>query len=171
MDLYKWYSSNSVRMDDLVFVAPMFVDYSESFIEATEKTFGNKTSSGIESYLLIYLRLDLRKTHYEVFFSINGTMYKVNGLKEGDRDEDIKAINVSGGKELSKDYTMQTINFILQEVIQNDIFKIRSQMQLGKSIAIIQVDYDDKKISTEVIRSKLRFLFDRYFISVLGNMI
>jgi hypothetical protein len=170
MDLYKWYASNSVRMDDLVFTAPLFSEIKESFVEAAQSTFGNKESSGIESYLLIYLRLALRKTHYEIFFSVDGTMCRINGLKEGDRDEDIKAINIETGLEEKKEYTFSLINFIMQEVIQNDIFKVRSKMQQGQSVAIIQVDFDDRQISTETIRLKLRALFDKYFVSNLGEM-
>jgi hypothetical protein len=170
MDLYKWYASNSVRMDDLVFTAPLFSEIKESFVEAAQSTFGNKESSGIESYLLIYLRLALRKTHYEIFFSVDGTMCRINGLKEGDRDEDIKAINIATGLEEKKEYTFSLINFVMQEVIQNDIFKVRPKMQQGQSIAIIQVDYDDRKTSTEIIRSNLRTLFDKYFFSTIGEM-
>jgi hypothetical protein len=162
MDFHKLYATTSEKIDRMVLYAPNEFLHSDSLISAAQDTFGNKVSFGIESYILIYFRFIKKNNEYEILFSDDGILNKIINHKESYESGQIKSIRVSDGKKVEK---KDSVKFIMQDVLQNDIFGIRSDLDSGFFVVIINVIFDDKKIPTDEIRSRLRFLFDRHITS------
>lgn len=170
MDRFKWYSSHSVMMDNIALGGSPF---SKSFIDDAYDTF-NSNKSGINSLLYVYMRMNTRSNRmqnfYEIFFSIDGNLFEIKDLNPAVDGDPFYVVEVPSGKRINNTLYNNAMAFIIDFIIQRDGMNIRSQISQGKSIALLQVDFDDYVLDTKSVTYKLRELFNKHFVEVLGQM-
>lgn len=170
MDKFKWYSSHSVMMDQIAIGSSPF---SKSFIEDAYQVFNDK-KPGINSLLYIYMRVNKRsnkyRNFYEIFFSIDGKLLEIKDLNPSVDGDPFYVVEVSSGRKTNNTLYNSVMNFILESIVRRNGMNISSQMSQEKSIAILQIDFDEYSVKTDEITRELRMLFDRHFVDVIGPM-
>jgi hypothetical protein len=174
MDKYKWYASRSSMMNQLALGSSGFNFFSpkKSFATTTFGMFQNL--KGINSVLLVYLELDTRSNPYmnfhRIYFSIDGNMHEIKDLNPSIDGDPFYIVSLSTGKRVNDNLHISAMDFILINIVQHDRMNIVSQTRQGKSVAIVQIDFNERLISSDQVTQMLRKLFDICFIDHLGQM-
>lgn len=149
-DRFKWYSSYS---DDFKKMA-----LSEYFLNYLKNMFDNEY--GINSFLYVFI--DCRRDGwFRIFFSTDGTLYEMENLLSH-TIEGINVRNVMIG-EIVKDATLEGAKyFISQTVLGENMGNIVPQIRQCKHVALVQVAFDDEKITPDSVTEKLRELFKSF---------
>lgn len=168
MDRFKWYASHSVMMDQIALSEGRMTFIDNSFREFSE------LKTGINSLLYVYFRENVHsnryKAFYEIFFSIDGKLLEIRDLNPAVDGDPFYVYDVKNQKKINNSNYNQAMNFILDNIVMRDGFNVRSQLNQHKSVALLQVDYDDYLVSTNEIIDGLRGLIDGHFTNVIGPM-
>jgi hypothetical protein len=170
MDRFKWYSSYSVMMDRIALSGSPF---QKSFLTEVYETF-DQDSTGIESVLFLYMRMNTvdnpYQDFYDIFFSVDRRRLQMKDLNPAAEGDPFYVVDISTGERVEETFSTNAMYFIMEQIIQKNVMNIGSQIQQGKSIVLVQVDFDDSEISTDYITSQLRKVFNKHFVEVLGEM-
>lgn len=165
-DRYKMYFSKSSMMNQCVFSGGFKgFKYRRNFIDQTYNTF--RAEKGINNVLLVYFDMyykpNTQYAYHRVYFSIDGEVMEIKNMDPLYEGEPFYIESIKTGKKIEKDMHLRALNFILTDIIQYDIFKIQRERMQYKSIALVQVDFEDHIIKPDKVTQMLRVLFDDYF--------
>ena len=168
MDRFKWYSSKSVMMDNIALGEPLF---RKSFLKEAFEVF-DSNKKGINSLLFLYMRMNTRSNpnHYEIFFSVDGKLMEIKDLNPLVDGDPFYVVDISTGKRVNNSFYDNAMSFILEFIVQRDGLNIRSQLSQFKSVVALQVDFDDFAYTSDEMTGKLRTLFNKHFVDVIGPM-
>lgn len=168
MDKYKWYSSYSTIFTNMILGANIGANlrYQKTFLECINDEFSKK-NQGYRGYLWVFI--DQCSSNTRLYFSIDGKILECQNLMADDI-RDMKIYDVCEGEFNYSPIYENLKRFVIKEVFEKNSFNMVGQIQSGKSIVLVQVDFDECKISQNEVTSKLRAIFDEYIIKDFGEM-